>query len=252
MFVIVVALLMAGRAVTWARRRGAPSWERSLGDHPLHRRPRHYRRVGDRRRRRDAAEEARAVVAMLSAGGYDPVAHLDVGVVLKPGEAAWAQAQARLATWETQAVQVAASRVRWGGRRVDSTARKVVASGWQDHGDIDWLITSLRLVGRTRPDGELISIWWSGLAGAQVDLAGDAVHLDGSNGWRGHLTGPGVAPIAVAAVAACHGAGSLAVHPGLGRLRRPAAQTETSRASEPLALGPGDPIPDLWGNRRRS
>jgi hypothetical protein len=251
-FVIVVALLMAWRAVTWARRRVGPSWEQSLGGLPLHRRPPRHRRVGDRRRRRDAAEEARAIVAMLSAGGYDPVDHLDVGVVLKQGEAPWAQARARLATWETRAVQVAASRVRWGGRRVDSTAQEVVASGWQDHGDIDWLITSLRLVGRTRPDGELISIWWSGLAGAQVDLAGDAVHLDGTNGWRVAMTGPAVAPIAVAAVAACHGPEALLIHPGLGRLRRPATQNETSRSPEPLALGPGDLMPGAWvkGHRR--
>lgn len=189
-------------------------------------------------------------MAMLAAGGYDPVAHLDVGVVLQPGEAPWAGAHARLATWETQAVQATTSRVRCGGWRVDSTAREVTASGWQDHGEIGWLITSLRLVGRTHAGGELISVWWSGLAGAQVDLAGDAVHLDGSNGWRGAITGPGVAPIAVAAVAACHGLDAVPVHPGLARLRRPAAQTETPPAPEPLALGPGDPMPDLWEKRR--
>lgn len=130
-FVIAVALLMAWLAVAWLRRWRASSWERSLGP-SLHRRPRRHRRVGDRRRRRAATEEARALVAMLTAGGCDPVAHLDVGVVLQPGEMPWGHAQARLATWQTQAVQVAASRVPWGGRRVDSTARQVAASGWQD------------------------------------------------------------------------------------------------------------------------
>lgn len=79
---------------------------------------------------------------------------------------------------------MAASRARCGGRRVDSTAREVTAGGWQDLGQVDGLITSHRLIGRTHPDGELISIWWSGLAGVHVDLASDAVHLDGSNGWR--------------------------------------------------------------------
>jgi hypothetical protein len=247
-FVIVVALLMA---VAWVRRRGASSWKRSLGGSPLHRRPRRHHRVGDRRRRQDASEEARAFVAMLAVGGRDLLAHLHTGVILQAGETPWAHAQARLATWETQAAQVAASRVRWGGRRVDSTGREVAAGGWQDHGELDWLITSLRLVGRTQANGELISIWWSGLAGAQVNLAGDAVHLDGSNGWRGAITGPGVAPIAVAAVAACHGQEALPVHPGLALLRRPATQTETSRSPEPPALRPGDPMPPTawsWGN----
>ncbi len=252
MLVIIVALLMAWRALAWVRRRGASSWGRSLDAPTLHRRPRRHRWVGDRRRRRAATEEARAIVAMLAAGRCDPGAHLDVGVVLQPGEMPWGHAQAGLATWQTQAVQVAASRVRCGGRQIDSTAREVTASGWQDHGEADWLITSLRLVGRTDPDGELISIWWSGLVGAQVDLASDAVHLDGSNGWRGVITGPGVAPITVAAVAACHGVRALPVHPGLARLRRPAAQTDTPPTPEPLALGPGDPMPDLWRNGRLS
>jgi hypothetical protein len=90
---------------------------------------------------------------MLSAGGYDPVAHLDAGVVLQPGEAPWAHAQARLATWETQAAQTGRSRVRWGGRRVDSPARGVTVSGWRCHGEIDWLITSLRVIGIAGNEG---------------------------------------------------------------------------------------------------
>ncbi len=249
---IVVALLMTWRGISWMRRRRRPSWEQMSGGPPLHRRPRRHRRVGDRRRRRDAAETARAFVAMLAAGGHDPVAHLELGVVLQPGEMPWGHAQARLATWQTQSAQVTRSRVRCGGRWVDSTAREVTASGWQDHGEVDWLITSLRLAGRTHPDGELISIWWSGLPGAHVDLAGDAVHFDGSNGWRGHLTGPAVAPIAVAAVAACHGPQALLVHPGLARLGRPAGQAETPSAPEPLALGTGDPMPEAWKSGRLS
>jgi len=149
-------------------------------------------------------------------------------VALQVAETPWAQARARLATWETQAVQVTRRRVRWGGRRVDSAAREVTAAGWQDHGEIDWLITSLRLVGRAQADGELISIWWSGLAGAQVDPAGDAVDLDGSNGWRGHITGPSVAPIAVAAVAACHGPEVL---PGPPRARPPSQASHRDRGA---------------------
>lgn len=123
-FVIVVALLVAWRAGAWVRPRGSSSWERSLGRALLHRRPGRQRRVGDRRRRRVATEEARAIVAMFAAGGHDGVAHLDAGVVLQPGVMPWGHAQARFATWETQAFQLARSRVRGGGRRVDSAVRR--------------------------------------------------------------------------------------------------------------------------------
>lgn len=141
---------------------------------------------------------------------------------------------------------MSASRVRrWVGR-TEGAAREVSASGWQDHGDNDWLITSLRIVGRARPDGELLSIWWSGIAGLQVDLDADTVRLDGNNGWRGQVIGPGVAPIAVAGVAACHGPGALASHPALACLRRPRVQAEKFAVPEPPALGPGDPTAETW------
>ena len=86
-------------------------------------------------------------MAVLAAGGQDPVAHLGVGVVLQHGETPWAQARARLATWDNHVAQVSRRRVRWWERRLDSVVRQVTASGWQDNGDVDWLITSLRLVG---------------------------------------------------------------------------------------------------------
>jgi hypothetical protein len=189
------------------------------------------------------------LVAVLAAGGHDPVAHLGAGVVLQPGEMPWAQARSRLATWDTHVARLSRSRVGWWGRRVDSAAREVTTSGWQDHGEIDWLITSLRLVGRTQPDSELTLIWWSGIAGLLVDLDAETVHLDGNNGWRGHITGPGVATIGVAAVAACHGPAALLVHPGLVRLRGSGAQVETSATPEPLALGQGDPVDGMWSQK---
>ena len=247
-FLIVVTLLVAWRTITWLRRQRRRSWEQILGNPPFQCRPRHHGRFGDRLRRREGAEAGGALVAMLAAGGQDPVAHLGAGVVLQHGETPWAQARARLATWDTHAAQVSRSRVRWRGRRIDSVVRQVTASGWQDNGEVDWLITSLRLVGRTQSSSEMISIWWSGLAGLQVDLDADTVRLDGYNAWRGYLTGPGVAPIAVAEVAACHGPTALPLHP----VRMPAAQREKSPASEPLALGSGDPMPDLRENSRLS
>lgn len=126
----------------------------------------------------------------------------------------------------------------------------MTASGWQDHGETDWLITSLHLAGRIHPDGQPTSIWWAGRAGVGADLSSYTLQLDGGEGWRGDLIGPGVVAIGVTAVAACHSPEALSVHPGLGCLRRPAAQTETVRAPEPLALESGDRLSDLWENSR--
>jgi len=44
------------------------------------------------------------------------------------------------------------SRVRCGHQRVDSTAQAVTVGRCQDHGEIDSLITLLRLVGRAQAD----------------------------------------------------------------------------------------------------
>ena len=245
-FVIVVCLLMVWRATACLRRRHRPSWTRLLLWPPLRRRPARRRRLGDRKRRREAAEAARDLVAMLATAEGDPVAHLSIGVVLQPGEMPLACARARLVTLETHVTQVSARRVRWLGHRVEGAVEAVSASGWQDHRESDWVITSLRLVARARPDGELLSIWWSGIAGLQVDLDADTVRLDGNNGWRGAITGPGVAPIAVAGVAACHGPDVLASHPALACLRPRRVQAEKSAVPEPPALGPGDPMAERW------
>jgi hypothetical protein len=61
----------------------------------------------------------------------------------------------------------------------------------------------------------MISVWWSGLAGIEIDLKRDLVVLNGENGWTGVLTGPAVASIAVAATAMCQGVDALHVHPAL-------------------------------------
>jgi hypothetical protein len=67
----------------------------------------------------------------------------------------------------------------------------------------------------------MYSVWWSGLAGVDVDLKKrERIVLNGVNGWTGILTGPAVAPIAVAAIAMCHGYQALLVHPDLEELRR--------------------------------
>jgi hypothetical protein len=250
-FWFIVGLLVAWRLISWVRRARGDGWEQALGARSSRcrrRRPRRHRRLGDARRRRMAREQARDLVAVLASGGHDPLVHLAAGVVLEPGEVAWQRTTARLAVWRTESTWVTHSRVSWWGRRAHSVGREATTSGWREHGSIDWLITSARLVGRAPGSGELISIWWAGLSGVQVDLGLGVVKLEATNGWRAQVAGPGVAPIAVAAVAACHGLADLAKHPALVCLRDHARGPGMSQGPEPSAVSPGAPVLRLWSS----
>ena len=101
-FVVIVVLLMVSHVITWARRRGVPSWEQSLGGPSRHRRSCRHRRFGDHRRRREAADRDTALVAMLAASGHDPAAHLSAGVIFQPGAIPGVHSRGSLLTWETE------------------------------------------------------------------------------------------------------------------------------------------------------
>jgi hypothetical protein len=73
------------------------------------------------------------------------------------------------------------------------------------------------LYGRAK-DGKISSIWWARPDNLVVDLDTDRMLL-GTDAWRAQLTGSRVTPIAVAAVAACHGTAALPPHPGLAHLQ---------------------------------
>lgn len=248
-FWIIVGLLMLWRIIAWLQRRQQPGREQTMGDPPSRSRPRRHHRLGDRKRRSVAREQARDLVGTLVAGGHDPIVHLTAGVVLGAGELAWQQSTARLAVWSTETSRVTRSKLSWWGRQAHTVCHEAVTSRWRDHGDIDWLLTSARIVGRAPASGELIPIWWAGLSGVQVDLDAEVVSFDAANGWRALITGPGVAPIAVAAVAACHGPAALAGHPGFACLRDRASVPGAPLGPEPPALGPGEPVLRLWSSR---
>jgi hypothetical protein len=125
--------------------------------------------------------------------------------------------RARLTVRSSQAVWPAYTQVSWSGRNIK---REVSADHWQDYGQIEWLVTSQRIVGRLPTSSEMYSIWWSGLAGVDIDIEGDHIVLNGMNAWTGMLTGPTLAPIAVAAVAMCHGLEALLTHPSLEEFRQ--------------------------------
>ena len=241
----IVLVFLAWRLATWShrRRREHPRLDGSS----LRRRPRRVHRLGDPRRRRAAELEARALVTRLATN--DPGQGLDLaaGVVLRAGEIAWLRAPARLSVWVSEAIWVTSSRSSWLGRRAESVGAPRVRAGWRDEGSVEWIVTSARLVGRLPRTGELLSVPWVSVTGLEVDLVGGQLRLQTTNGWRCVLSGPGVAPIAVAGVAACHGVAALIDHPGLAGLREPALSRDpaSTRRPEPLALGRGEPE-QLW------
>jgi hypothetical protein len=90
-----------------------------------------------------------------------------------------------------------------------------------------WLITSERVLGRLA-DGRLAEWRWKDVVGCQIDLTPghEFVSLDIWNGALTQWNGPGVAPLAVTAVARLYGPSSLLDHPGLACLRVAARQTD--------------------------
>ncbi|MHB1509634.1 MAG: hypothetical protein ACYCST_07875 [Acidimicrobiales bacterium] len=85
-----------------------------------------------------------------------------------------------------------------------------------------WLVTSDRVVGRLSDD-RLHGYRWETVVGARVDLATgrEAVTLDIENEPTLIWSGPGVAPMAVAAVFHLYGPVAMIEHPGLIPLRLP-------------------------------
>jgi hypothetical protein len=235
-FVMGVVLLVLWRTIAWLSRLSKRrTW--SVAAPALRRRPRRHRRLGDATRRRVAVKRARELVAALAQGWpQGPAAHLSDGVVLGAGEIALQRSKTQFSVWTTRSTWLIQTRARGWGRRAESSTGEVSVSGWQEHGEITWLATSARLCGRAK-DGETFSIWWARLDKLEVDLDTDRMLL-GTDGWRASLIGPGVAPIAVAAVAACHGRGALLAHPGLARLRilRDHPGRKAKAIGAPLAL----------------
>jgi hypothetical protein len=139
-----------------------------------------------------AHEHARGLALQIATGAHHGTAAYDVGVVLNEGERVLGRAPARFQTFD--------------------------GASWIERGTAEWVITSDRLVGRL-PTGELESIAWSAIAGLRVDLAQEWVALDSYNGWRAVVSGPAIAPIAIGAVASCHGPQAMIEHPALAPLR---------------------------------
>lgn len=228
--VVVVLLALLG-SVMWVRWSPPARWRRRH-IHPL------AVRFVRRRHRHIALLQARELARAIIEDRPDDVAHLAAGVILQPGEDAWTQVRARLAVRTGHAGWTAYTQLSWLGRRARIVTRETTTEQWQDHGEIEWLITSQRAVGRLPASSEMFSVWWSGLSGIDVDLRSDRLVLNGVNGWTGMLIGPAVSPIAVAAIAKCHGLEALLLHPNLEDLRSGGSK-RPSPIREPEAVASG-------------
>jgi hypothetical protein len=190
-----------------------------------------------RRDRRAGIIQARELARAIIEDRPDPTAHLAAGVILQRGEDAWMRIPARLAVRTGQAAWTANTQLSWLGRRTRNVTHETTTVRWQDQGQIDWLITSQRLVGGLPSTREMFSAWWFGLAGVDIDLKRDRILLNGMNGWTGMLTGSTLAPIAVAVIAMCHGLEGVLAHPALENLRQQPPLIE-----QPEAIGSGGMI----------
>ncbi|MGH9303752.1 MAG: hypothetical protein ACRDZ5_04970 [Acidimicrobiales bacterium] len=122
-----------------------------------------------------------------------------VGVVLDPGEKVWAEVPVRFnLDWTPPATP--------GGQ-----AQPAIRP---------WLVTSGRAVGRLA-DGRLHGYRWESAVGVRVDLTAgrDVASLDIEGQPTLVWSGPGTAPMAVAAIFNLYGPAAMIDHPGLAPLR---------------------------------
>ena len=156
-----------------------------------------------------AHETARDLVMAMVTGQATPATPYRIGVVLDPGEQVWAECPVRFLQ----------------ERPVEPPARPSAIPAIRP-----WLVTSERIVGRLGDD-RLYGWRWGQMMGCRVDLATGAEHvtLDVEDGSRLDWTGPGTAPVAVAAVYRLHGPSALIDHLGLTVLRSHCGRSEALR-----------------------
>lgn len=132
-----------------------------------------------------------------------------VGLVLEQGEKPWVQVPACCSLDALVAVSPGPP------KRGDPHVQPPVG---------DWLVTNHRIAGRC--NGSLLRWWrWGEIVGCRVDLTlgRETVQID-LNGKPPILwTGPGVGPLAVAAVYHLYGPAAMLDHPGLAALRKASA-----------------------------
>jgi hypothetical protein len=165
--------------------------------------------AGDLRAAVGAQERAKHLALQFAGGELQADPAYDLGLVLAPGETVIARA-ATFYAWREHLVFYGPA-----GVHRSSVMRPT--------GFLQWVITDLRLAAR-ESNGAVLSIYWDAVQGVTVDLARGVVAFDAADGFHGEFTGPGIAPIAVAAVAKLYGVQAMLEHPSLAPLRVNAPQ----------------------------
>jgi hypothetical protein len=155
------------------------------------------------RERTEAFHDARALALELARGvpfaRFDP---MTAGVVLQPGETIY--------------------------RQVPLWIRVQQQGCWAEASYADVLVSDMRLLCRFATGG-ISLLWWNGVVAMDVDLTREHLVIDYGDGQPVSLSGPWVAPAAVAGVAAVYGAQALVDHPALTLLRRTGSLSDPAR-----------------------
>ena len=169
-----------------------------------------------------ATHSARHLALYLAHDEHPPVTPYTVGIVLRSGEIPLVELPARCSA----------------DRTVISVLVPKKAAAPPLPPETTWLVTSERLVGRI--NGSVLRWWdWGVILGCQVQLTSGKEHvqLDPNGEAPVMWWGPGVAPLAVAAIYHLHGPAALLEHPGLAVLRADSQGGRGRMGSRPRRSG---------------
>ena len=164
--------------------------------------------------RETSRQAARELALTIVRGQPSEMQAYDLGIVLNDDETAWQRAHTDYWYRGERSWTVQHNSYRGYRSTIDEVRQPCMCYA----GMLDWLITNQRLAAR-KPDGQVVSIYWSAIEAITVDLAREIVVFDAADGYHGELAGPAIAPIAVAAIATGHGPRALVDHPALEPLR---------------------------------